>query len=427
MNRSTGASPLRRLRGREGIALPLALLGLVMTSILISSILVTSATEGAASAAHQDATSSLFTTSGALEAFVAERGVAALVPEVVDEYVPPGGGPPVRIDVERLASVPSAVAGVNRETYSLRAEPVGGGRAVIAMVEIGPLELNVESAATFGGNARIGGSTIVSDGRDSESCNLPAAENAVVHGRGTTVDTVGNRVAIIGAVKEETVTGEELIRQTLGGYSIEEFLAHIHGLGLTSAEYVQFGNNSIWGSQPAFSGTGNNKPSSLRQTGNQRQARDPTHRYNWYCPGRMDNATNSKCWEVVSAADTLKYKIVAIDAGGSEVTIQGDHGQGIIAVVNGGLRISGGFIFRGLVLSTHDIDITGTGNKVEGAIVSKNQVRVDRPNDSDSEILGNAVVRFNRCAINRVMETVNAGGVASLRMTRTFAWAEVVR
>jgi hypothetical protein len=77
-------------------------------------------------------------------------------------------------------------------------------------------------------------------------------------------------------------------------------------------------------------------------------------------------------------------------------------------------------------VSTNDIDISGTGNKIEGAIVSQNEVRVVRPTDSESEVTGNAVVRFNRCALENVASAIGGGG-AVLVPTPTFGWTELVR
>jgi hypothetical protein len=96
-------------------------------------------------------------------------------------------------------------------------------------------------------------------------------------------------------------------------------------------------------------------------------------------------------------------------------------------VLNGGIRISGGFTFRGMILSEKDIDISGNGNKVEGAIISRNEVRVDRPNDSDSELTGTAVVRFNRCTIDSIMEDLNPPNGANRQLRLTSAWSELVR
>lgn len=412
-------------QGERGFALPLALVGLLLVSVLIVGTLMTATSESALSYAHQDATRSLYTAAGALEAYVAEAGLA-LAP-VSLEYTPPAGGAAVFIDVERIARVPTPFPNVDKSFYSVRAEPVGGGRAVSAMISIGPFDLGIESAATFGGDARIGGSTILSDGRDSESCDLAPAEHAVVHADSTTVDTIGSRVSIVGTVKESELTNDQLIRKTLGGYSIEELAQHIQDQELDPALISRFGTNAIWGPYQAFSGN-TNRPRSWDRSGGNDVVRTSTNLYNWYCPGEMDrpdSGTRTACPDVVGI-DTTTYRMVLVDAGGTEITIQGDHGQGLLLVLNGGVNISGGFIFRGLIVSTHDIDIYGTGNKVDGAIVSQNEVRVDRESDTDSEVSGNAVVTFNRCALNAVAQAIGGDG-SDLQLSRFLAWNELVR
>jgi hypothetical protein len=412
--------PFERLRDRSGFALPLALIGLLLATVLIVGTVVTAASESALSYAHRDATQSLYIASGSLEAYVAARGgVLAPVSEV---FTAPGEAEAVQITVERLSLLTTPIG--DFEVFAVTAVPVAGGRSVTAMVELAPFQLGVESAATFGGDSRIGGSTIVSDGRDSESCSLPAAENAVVHGEGTSVDTIGNNVSVVGGVQESDVSGAELIKRTLGGYSIEELARHVQGQGLSADKIARFGTNQIWGSSEDYKGVGNDKPASWHKVGNQDEAKAATDGYNWNCPGWMDTSA-TRCFNI-AGTDSINYKIMMVDAGGTEITIQGDHGQGLLMVMNGGIRISVGFIFRGLIVSTHDIDITGTGNKVEGAIVSQNELRVDRPADSESDVLGNAVVRFNRCAVDAVTKVIDGGGM-DRRLSLTFGWTELVR
>ena len=60
------ATPL----GRRGIALPVALLGLVAVSLMVTTVLLTSSTESAVGAAHVDAARSLYTAEQGLNTFV---------------------------------------------------------------------------------------------------------------------------------------------------------------------------------------------------------------------------------------------------------------------------------------------------------------------------------------------------------------------
>jgi hypothetical protein len=410
----------RLLRDRRGMALPVALLGLVGISILVVGVLISSSGEAASSSAHQAATRQMYAVEGGIEAFVASQGVG-LVPGAY-AFTAPNSSTPLQMTVTQMAIVPTpGLPNVPTRVFSIHGRPSAGGREMSAMVRLAPFQFNINSPTVFGGNAVIGGSTIVSDGSDSDSCDLEAADNAIVHASGADVEFRGNQTQVIGSQRESTLSGDELIREALGGMSIREFAQFLHSQNLPSTRYVTFGSNAIWGNSEAFSGNGNDKPSSLSQSGNNAFPRDHTHRYNWYCPGRQDS--NNHCYTKVPAADTLLQKIILANG---DVRLQGDHGQGLLIVLNGGIQITGNFVFRGLILAENDIDMGGTGNKVEGAIMSRNEVRVTRENDSDSEILGNAVIRFNRCAINQVMASVNPAGGGMIPQ-RTERWAEVMR
>jgi hypothetical protein len=420
----------RLLADRRGVALPLSLLGLLLVSVVIIGTAVTASSERALSFAHQDATQSLYMTAGALEAFVAAATQNGSLAPGSFTQTSQRGDRQVEVAVERVADVNTRFPGVPRSYFSLRAVPVGGGRAVNAMISVGPFELGLESAATFGGDSRIGGSTIVSDGRDSDQCDLDAGQSAVVHSTGTDVDTIGGRVTFLGDVVESDLTGEQLVRRALGGHSIEELVRLIHAQNLPASQYVTFGTNDIWGTSPSFPTTGSERTitSWQNRTGGGRERRGAEQPTNWYCPGSTDDQTANTCADIADI-DTTTYKIVVIDArhlNGHTVTIAGDHGQALLIVLNGGIEVTGNFAFRGLMVSTNDIDISGTGNKIEGAIVSQNEVRVVRPTDSESEVTGNAVVRFNRCALENVASAIGGGG-AVLVPTPTFGWTELVR
>jgi hypothetical protein len=407
------------------MALPVALLGLLGISVLVVGVLITSTGESASSAAHQDGTRQFFAVEGGIEAFVATQGNLFVPGQALTgfQYTPPGATRALSISVHEVAAFVTPIPDQFERHFAVRGEPVGGGRGLFAMVTTSPLQLDINSAAVFGGDARLSGNTLVSDGRDSESCSDARADDAILHASGAEVTRSGN-TQVLGEQTESALEADDLIRAVLGGMSMEEFAIYVHRQGLPDSLYVAFGTNPIWGTRTAFSGTGSDKPASIEGNRNNWSPRARTHRYHWYCPGKQDDAL--ECWNKVPQSDTLANKIILVDAADREITLQGDHGQGMILVLNGGIRISGGFVFRGIILADKDIDMQGTGNKVEGAIISRNEVRIDRPNDSDSEISGDAVIRFNRCAINSVMNSLNpVGGVP--RVLRTTNWAELLR
>jgi hypothetical protein len=123
-------------RGEGGIALPLALLGLVSMSLLATTALITSSTELAISTAHRSATAALYSAEGGLQAYVAGQG-AALERDAGRgefEFRPAAGGPAVVLSVVHLGSTARADGGTLR-FYSLVARQAGREeRAVSAMV-----------------------------------------------------------------------------------------------------------------------------------------------------------------------------------------------------------------------------------------------------------------------------------------------------
>jgi hypothetical protein len=414
-------APTRRAwtKDERGVALPAALLGLLISSVVVTTVLVTSSTEGVVSRAHRDAVTDFYVAEGAMQAYLASA--LEIVPATIPGFLAPGSNEPVTINVTQIAERP--IPGGSERVFVVNAQPDRGGRTVSAMLreaEVVSADLNIESAAVFGGRADIhGNSAHIHDGGAD---NLPAgvvrscsaeevAANAIVHAAGSTL-TYHNRDNIVGGIEQSTLGKEELIRQTLGN--------SIRGL-LPRAE-IKFGP---YFNQPAFDGNGDNKPSSLNNSGSLRALE---HRYNWRCPGKMEEKDN--CWS--RAADTTHFPVIAIDGQNGIVTVNGDHGQGMIIVINGRLRIQGGFMFKGVIVGEQDIDIHGTGNKIQGAVISQNTVNVNQqnaPGDTTTSIGGNAVIVFNRCAINQLARVLNPDDESTNVITnrRTFAWAETVR
>lgn len=75
----------------------------------------------------------------------------------------------------------------------------------------------------------------------------------------------------------------------------------------------------------------------------------------------------------------------------------GTRGQGIL-LVDGDLELVGGFEWTGLIIVRGQMKVTGTGNKITGAILTEG---VDIA--TAGSIGGNAEVRFSRCAIDRAV------------------------
>lgn len=71
-------------------------------------------------------------------------------------------------------------------------------------------------------------------------------------------------------------------------------------------------------------------------------------------------------------------------------------GQGIL-IVEGNLTASGNFDFYGVIIVKGELQTTGTGNHMEGSVIVQGEGRLD----SESTSLGNSLVQFSRCRVDR--------------------------
>lgn len=397
----------------RGVALPLALFGLVAVSLLVTTALVTSSTEVALSRAHQEGTRALYAADGALERFVAERAAMVTTPELrlasgtyqTTDVL--GGQYSVAVgDLFRGPPEPLPNGDVQRrETYSLVAEPqAGSGRGVGALIEVTRLatsmSFNIDSGLTVGTNTTITGNATISSGGPTAACDSAAAPAAIRHADGTTISQVGSAHEIQGSIVEDALGPEQLMAQMLNGHSIED---------LTELANIKWG--------PMFG-----KPSLPGGAGPTHLASNPDLR--WGCPALLVTGC--------PADHAAYFPTVVIDAAGGEVDISNYHGQGILLIRNGGLHISGSFKYGGIILVEGALRVTGGGGgekKLEGAVIVMGDETVIDPGD-ESTTTGNSLIRFDKCQIvdaQRGLTIQSLDSSAQLMDTPTFAWYEVVR
>lgn len=399
-------SPVRRARLDErGVALPLALFGLVAVSLLVTSALLTSSTELAISQAHQDGTRALYAADGALEEFLYERAtIPGDVPDRLSSQSYPVGG--FSIQVARLFQVDSTYAAGDSvarvEKYSLVAgREDGRGRSVASLVgtikAIAKVALNIEAGLTLGTNTTITGNATISDGSSAGSaCTSDPAPAAIQHASGTEVEQKGGAHDIYGEVVEDDLEAGALMAHVLDGHSIDD---------LTDMATLRFGD--MFG-EDAF-----NNGSGPKQT-----AGSPEYR--WGCPTQLVGGC--------TAEQAQYFPAVAIDAEGGTVDITGDHGQGILIIRNGGAHIRGNFHYAGIIIVEGSLEITGTP-RLEGAVVAMGDETVIDPGD-DSGASGNSLIRYNQCEIAQAQEglTMQALELADQQIHEpSSAWFEVVR
>ncbi|MCJ7628200.1 MAG: hypothetical protein MUO50_07405, partial [Longimicrobiales bacterium] len=93
-----------------------------------------------------------------------------------------------------------------------------------------------------------------------------------------------------------------------------------------------------------------------------------------------------------------------------------DAGQGIL-LVNGDLEVSGGHEFYGPVIIKGTLTTTGTGGHFVGGVVAAN-VNLDL-----TTVLGNAVIQFSSCSVNKAI--LNNLGLTSVRPLERRSWVDL--
>jgi hypothetical protein len=286
---------------------------------------------------------------------------------------------------------------------------------------------NFDAALTLGDYAEVTGTQHtgykISDGSDTPPtvCNEATATSAIVYDKGVREPQIKGNAEVNGAKTESPNGRDEMIRQVLGNISLRD-------LAWNADEDKRFGryfNSTVtWTGQDVYSGNRN-------------------RRYDWGCPRDMIAAIaavapgNSGPKQCAAGSDPNYYPVVAIDGQNSDVEISNSHGQGILIVINGNLKISGKFIYKGLILVERNIHLSGGGNNwppsIEGAILAGGQTIVDDEvvqDIGDSTSSGNRAIRFNRCAIKAVQNAFNSGGNnwGEPKVNgRPYNWFEIVR
>ncbi len=437
MNAPDRGTRLPTRLGREGIALPLALLGLVAVSLMVTAALLTSSTEVAVSGAHRDAARGLYNANGALEQYVATRAAAAgtrLVEGTATVVGPDGRTYDLRIgglEQETGALAPPAPGGMPGmfmdETFSIVASPPQGrGRSVGALVAARRTLLNarfnVNAGFTSGGNVSIGGSSLVSNGATNQvACDSGAAPYSVEVTQGATINAGAKNVE--GATRVSQTVKAQLMTQVFGQGVTLDILAQSASLKFgpmfDKPGVAASGGNPAVPAYVAPRWSNGTRPSD----GDYPNLATSDSLYNWGCPSADVDTKKYNCTE----AGKKRFVVVAIDASnlnGQEVILNGDWGQGILMILNGSLAIQGNFVFRGILLVERDLKVGGGSGQFEGKLEGTVVSFGENSNVTD-DIRGNAVIRYNRCSINDAQNALNNRRLLDQPQVlrgRTFSW-----
>jgi hypothetical protein len=429
--------PLNQLlRERRGVALPLTLLALLVISFLGVSGVLLSGSELAVATAHQGATQQLYLAERGIEHHVATLAGNSAAPAVGETTLNlTGGRHPVVVNVAELGrSVSGEVATTYYSATSAVRLPSGEhGRTLMALFNrlqsITTGSLGITSAATFGGDVLIDGSITLSGKQTATKCAIDSTKASMTTLRGgrSTLKTDSAK-ALPHGHEILDMNRAELKNRVLGSLTMQD---------LFNRAQIKFPYNNIQaGNQITVGGYSATKPESkgpLATTVSTGQKVSPvrvttylagsSHPYNWGCP--YTTLGNTGCdW---TRADTAFYPIVGIDARNGVVTLSGDHGQGLLVVINGNLSIGSTFYFKGVMLVEGELDINSSA-RVDGAVVAFEGV--DVVNDDDvSTIGGSTIITYDQCAIDKVNTLLNSGSTSTPQttITPTFAWRELLR
>lgn len=358
-----------RLHDDRGVALPLAIFALVVVGAMVA---------GAFFIGRQE--QSVGRNSVKLQqAFAAaEAGAQATVAQWdIDLYnVLTAGG---SVNVEGTVGngwYRGNVLRLNDELFLVRSE--GFDRDSTARQQIGllvrlrPIEIDISAALETQGNLRIGGSSDI-DGYDNPPIGwtCPATEPPLPGIRiqdSSLIETPGcaNLDCVDGApLVEEDPTINDSSLMTFGDSDFDDLRAIANKIVYPS------GTAQI---QPSLTGLG------------QCDRADPE---NWGAPLLpLDPCANY-------------FPVIWVEG---DININGVQGQGIL-LVNGNLDVQGGFEFYGPVIVRGVLNTQGTGGHFNGGVIAAN-INLDQ-----NTVLGDAVITYSSCAINRALQASAQGDI----------------
>jgi Tfp pilus assembly protein PilX len=394
----------------RGVALPLALMGLVVVSLLVTAALLSSSTEMATSQARTDGAQGLYQAEAAVDRYlssVAGAGARLQDSTGVRTYTLADNDanttdPRVQLTTTTLSAVTAANGTVTRR-FSILSEPMRGntarGRAVVAMVTQTtpppiPFNTNIKSAISLGGDLDVNGNAFTISGRlqSSDTCTTRGVDAVQkTSDSDITANNVNHMRNFIGTDSLGRSTEGTTAIRTVAGMSREQ-LAYA-ALGLAPGQTLDDLIDALPPSKkfgPRF-GT-------------------PVSAFD----GRVD-------WT---------DKVAVIDGNGGSVSLQGD--SGVVIVVNGHVQMRGSTSFKGIIIVEGNFDLAGTPT-VNGAIISLGIRETAAGNiiNLDSNAIGNGhvTVQFNKCSIKAAERAFrNASADSGIPTTLApFAWFEVVR
>ncbi|HKK92899.1 MAG TPA: hypothetical protein VJ925_05670 [Longimicrobiales bacterium] len=366
----------RDLRGTEGFAMPAAIFALVILGVLVV---------GGFFMARQESRIGIASERTARAFYAAETGVA----EVVENW---DAGTYVGLD--QLESTAATVSGTDWsanvtklsdlfylvESQGLITEGAAHGdaeRSVASLVKIRTLDLELDGALTTQNQLNFGGSALIK-GADTNP-DGSGKTRAIWGGDICSAYTLDDKAGLV-IDSESNINwngNEKKIRQEMNGDPIileqaTDFEALLEQWeDLTNAANLEY-TSDLSGTDFAPSLTADNRC-------------NLADRNNWGAP--LD--TSSPCFDY--------FPIIYLNNPGQEWTLNAKGaGQGIL-LVEGDLRVNGGFEFYGPVIIRGTLTTNGSGGHFWGGTIAENF------ENEDQKVLGDAELQYSSCALGRAI------------------------
>lgn len=375
---------------RRGFALPGAISALVIIGVLVTAGFYT---------ARQEVRIGVASRHAAMAVNMAQTGTN----NVLIHEVKALSGLSVWGDTTLVDSLPNGVVTVDATRLAARlfyleatAEVTDGGalwagatRRVGLVTRMTSADMDPPAALTTQGSLTVGGSSIV-NGYDGVPSGWGTAcdPSSLTDKPGLMIDdtdnikTSGSKFELSGSpkvVEDPTITPESLM--TFGDMGWADLVSLAEKIFTSSGPY-----NSIKPDSTLVGGTYMCRTSILTNFG------DP----------RGVDGVCSDYFPIIYATGDLKFT--------------GGYGQGIL-LVEGNLDVQGGFEFYGPVFVKGELTTQGTGGHFNGGVVAANV------NFGTTTVLGNAVVSYSSCAVERAV--LNNSALTRVRPLAMRSWVDL--
>lgn len=377
---------------RDGFALPAAVFGLVVVGVLVT---------GGFYIARQESRIGVAADHAARAFYLAERGVNEVLanPEVSllnaigmwgDTAVAGATDEGIwEVEITRMASRTYFLDGTGRITRGGRI--LGGANRRVGLVaKLFTAVIDPPAALATQGDLWVGGSSeIIGLDSNPDAWGGLCSEDDLEDKAGILIDDVdnistsGNKYDVDGspAIEEDpTLTIDKLLQ--FGDLTFDD-LAKFASIEFTSSETIT-----------------NTLPDSMLVDGS--WVCRTNNKYNWGDP-LNPGAVCGNHFPIIYAHQNLNINSSAA-------------GQGIL-LIEGDLKLQGGFQFYGPVIVKGTLSTAGTGGHVNGGVIAAN-VNLDT-----STVLGNALVQYSTCAVTRAL--LNNRDLTQLRPLAQRSWVDL--